>query len=659
MKLAKVGLSVFAACALCTTASATVTSVEAEMAIKRTGLAAAEGARAKQAAQRGIPVAGKSVEELRAAASQLRGAQKAARAPDRLKNIVIYSDDTTGAPTWNRPVEMGGLSGVGTATPYVVSTLTVSANDTCDLNSIQAGWDGYLFLYENSFDPLNQLVNRVAADDDGLGGIGTSDIVGVALNTGTTYYIVTTGFGNADFGTFDNTIDCPVATVSVTGGLLSGVTLDNPATNDPILVADELIIPPGRTIPNTGALNINTEIDYAFSPGEVRYARFHCPGLEFEPGATVTYTGDPSNLIGAVNGIGTDAIYFSITAGATPVVAADTLSVDGDRTLTSKDPIDCTYGLYDFPSQAQAGGSTGRVATTSGAYVRFGPSTALRVDNYNEAIADVESPDPAYHLFLSTPGTTAFAGETSQIGEFSVGTVNTINGTQQPITVTGLPVTTFELWSPDTALVVFGDFGTSGLVYFSFSPDCSTLAAPFDGWNDSLAVYSGWTFEEVNLFVCYYTNFEPIRASVFDIALVTDSADPSLYDVPPLGPLALGEIVRNGTELQAPLAQIPGGWLSRLVLTNTGTQDRDYQIAVFGETGTTISTNNLTGIVEAQSTLVVDLDTVLTGFTGGLPRATLNVTVAAPNNTIQGLYQIVNPDSGSISNHVMVRPGSN
>ena len=48
----------------------------------------------------------------------------------------------------------------------------------------------------------------------------------------------------------------------------------------------------------------------------------------------------------------------------------------------------------------------------------------------------------------------------------------------------------------------------------------------------------------------------------------------------------------------------------------------------------------------------------LTGFTGS-PRATLNVTVAGPNKQIQGLYQIVNPTSGSISNHVMVRPGSN
>ena len=72
-----------------------------------------------------------------------------------------------------------------------------------------------------------------------------------------------------------------------------------------------------------------------------------------------------------------------------------------------------------------------------------------------------------------------------------------------------------------------------------------------------------------------------------------------------------------------------------------------------------ISTGNLTGIVPAGKTLVIDdLKTVLTGFSAA-PRATINVTVAGPNNQIQGLYQIVNPDKGSISNHVLVRPGSN
>ena len=38
---------------------------------------------------------------------------------------------------------------------------------------------------------------------------------------------------------------------------------------------------------------------------------------------------------------------------------------------------------------------------------------------------------------------------------------------------------------------------------------------------------------------------------------------------------------------------------------------------------------------------------------------TLNVTVNAPNDQIQGLYQIVDVDNGGISNETMVRPGTN
>ncbi|WP_034224657.1 hypothetical protein, partial [Arenimonas donghaensis] len=133
---------------------------------------------------------------------------------------------------------------------------------------------------------------------------------------------------------------------------VAGIALGSPATNTPALVAEELIIPPSRTITNTGALNISTEVSYAFSPGEVRYARLECPGVQFAPGSSVTYGGDPSNLIGAVNTTPSGAIYFSITAGATPVVATDTLIVDGDRIINLEQAIDCTYGLYDFPSQA-------------------------------------------------------------------------------------------------------------------------------------------------------------------------------------------------------------------------------------------------------------------------------------------------------------------
>ncbi|MBW8368821.1 MAG: hypothetical protein K0M70_13300 [Arenimonas sp.] len=142
-----------------------------------------------------------------------------------------------------------------------------------------------------------------------------------------------------------------------------GVTLTIPGSNSPVPVAEELILPPERLLANpSNRLTINTEIGYAFSPGEVRYARLSCPGAEFTTASVVDFTGDPSNTIGSVNGLGSDAIFFSITAGATPVVATDGFSVNGTRTVGSQADVDCTYGLYDFPSQAQAGGPTGRGA---------------------------------------------------------------------------------------------------------------------------------------------------------------------------------------------------------------------------------------------------------------------------------------------------------
>jgi uncharacterized repeat protein (TIGR01451 family) len=49
----------------------------------------------------------------------------------------------------------------------------------------------------------------VTGDDDGPGGIGTSEISSVALTAGVTYFVVTTGFENGQEGPFTNTISGP------------------------------------------------------------------------------------------------------------------------------------------------------------------------------------------------------------------------------------------------------------------------------------------------------------------------------------------------------------------------------------------------------------------------------------------------------------------
>jgi hypothetical protein len=126
-----------------------------------------------------------------------------------------YNGTNVGGPEWTRPFADGTCcSGLGPVR-YSVQEFHISANDTCDFNSIQDGWDGYLLVYRSPFDPLNQTVNFVAGDDDGDGGIGTSDIAGVAIDGQTTYIVVTTGFENGEEGTFTNTINCAATTVNL------------------------------------------------------------------------------------------------------------------------------------------------------------------------------------------------------------------------------------------------------------------------------------------------------------------------------------------------------------------------------------------------------------------------------------------------------------
>lgn len=131
-------------------------------------------------------------------------------------STVNYTGTNVGGPNWVRPFADGTCcSGLGPVR-YSTQQFYLSANDVCDVASVQdGGWDGYLFVYRSPFDPLAQTVNFVAADDDGNGGIGTSNIDGVALTGATTYTVVTTGFQAGNEGTFTNTISCPTATVSL------------------------------------------------------------------------------------------------------------------------------------------------------------------------------------------------------------------------------------------------------------------------------------------------------------------------------------------------------------------------------------------------------------------------------------------------------------
>jgi hypothetical protein len=113
--------------------------------------------------------------------------------------------DTTGSPTYHRPVQISG--GVPTSLDsrdfhYQAFTFQVSQTGqyrgrVTSLNP--SGWDNVLGLYNASFDPLEPLLNAITYVDDTIGLDAQFDTM---LIEGQTYVAVVTGFREYSAGTF-------------------------------------------------------------------------------------------------------------------------------------------------------------------------------------------------------------------------------------------------------------------------------------------------------------------------------------------------------------------------------------------------------------------------------------------------------------------------
>ena len=123
-----------------------------------------------------------------------------------------YTATNVDGPEWDRPYSVGdGSSGscsISSSGPvnYHEQHFEVNADGTYTMTSIQ-NFDGYLHLYEGSFDPTDQCVDLVALDDDWTMA-GDSRIV-YTMTSGTNYYLITSGWGDGDEGDFTNTIEGP------------------------------------------------------------------------------------------------------------------------------------------------------------------------------------------------------------------------------------------------------------------------------------------------------------------------------------------------------------------------------------------------------------------------------------------------------------------
>jgi hypothetical protein len=119
-----------------------------------------------------------------------------------------YTSNNETGISYTRPNQGSNCQMSTTVAQYDVFTFIVdsSANYTI-LNTYSQNYDGYLHIYSNSFDPQNPCATYLAGNDD-FNGTGFSN-VNVALNAGTTYYIVTSAWQSSDLGEYTTTITGP------------------------------------------------------------------------------------------------------------------------------------------------------------------------------------------------------------------------------------------------------------------------------------------------------------------------------------------------------------------------------------------------------------------------------------------------------------------
>ena len=411
----------------------------------------------------------------------------------------------------------------------------------------------------------------------------------------------------------------------------------------------------GVQLANVAANDLRFALGYNFSNGEVRYARVECSDNISFNSTGVPTSNQAGVSIGAVNtnAVG-NAIFFSITDTGAVTTADDLVTIPTGWVLRTNDAVTCSYSLYDQPSQSQAGGTAGRIFTVSRAFLESVPSYTFTTTP-SDTTANVEAANGAY---------TAFVSNDRSLGNFTLALAAT-----PPLTAAGTAIALTDLFdAANTAVRLNGDLTAFASANHAAADDC-TGANAFDVFDSANGVAREVNIGAANLnrFVCLNERGNvAIPESNYTVTLLPRAN--TGYTLANSAALSVGSIVRNGTSLQAPLVQTPAGYISRIVITNTGAFPRtatwNFRPAsgATASEGNTTYTGTTTGTLDipANGSIVVNLvDVFGANFGTTPPRGFFTVNAAAPNNQIQGLYQIVNPAAGSISNYVMVRPGSN
>jgi hypothetical protein len=114
----------------------------------------------------------------------------------------IFAGTTAGEPEFERPFAGNCSVLSGDSSPFVAAEFTVNRDGNYAFAGSQAGWDGYVLLYEAPFTPADGTLNCLEGNDDGTGGIGTSQFIAGPLKAFRRYVLVTTGYEAGEDGDY-------------------------------------------------------------------------------------------------------------------------------------------------------------------------------------------------------------------------------------------------------------------------------------------------------------------------------------------------------------------------------------------------------------------------------------------------------------------------
>ncbi|MCB9009759.1 MAG: tandem-95 repeat protein [Ardenticatenaceae bacterium] len=250
--------------------------------------------------------------------------------------LTSYSGSTSGNPFWTRPNEGGTCTLSTNSVRYHVQAFMVDTSGVYNLLSVQ-GYNGYIHLYQDGFNPLDQCTNYVNGNDDGL--TNNTSLLDQILEAGRVYYLVTSGFAAANAGSFTNSIT-GVGTVYT---LASSFTLDDavPDDGDDISASTTFVVDP-RTFSITELLPNNawnlTGATCTGASGSVSLTD-ETLSVEVGTGETVACTFTNESLCPADWTVSTaNELSACITLANTnesPSPTADTITLGADIALTT------------------------------------------------------------------------------------------------------------------------------------------------------------------------------------------------------------------------------------------------------------------------------------------------------------------------------------